>query len=392
MNPESWQHLEQPIEVEDPKARERELSEKLDELQLRYAEMKWETSGEKDRPAFTELLERSTTLLADVRQAARRMRPDADDESIERELAPLREEIEALHVKKGEGWETRILERLRAVKEAYGPEPERGEIEQIPSENFGLLKFNMKEQKGLEAYGIGTGDPCLEVHVERAFMKQGAKVAPKALKESFSRLAEAIVDQYPHAKAIVGYSWLLDTPLAKRLGFTVPEDVESPQVGMSVWYQFIDKNGQVDAKKVQELFEKGEPPHRARLGFIPAEEFLRRYLPAERRGREVVLKDVTPEWKEHRRAITEEAKRLRTAWAGMKAENVERELDAMPELAAAFEKIGVKDRFIELARKAKSAGFDWEGLKAMPGFKEIGAALDRHIAQDMYVEKRVFIP
>ena len=388
MKPENWQHLERPIEAEDPKARERELSEKLDELQLRYAEMKWEKSEEKDRPAFTDLLDRSTTLLGGVGQAVLRMRPDAEDEAIRRELAPLLEEIEAMHAEKSPGWEAKMLKRLHAAKEAYGPEPEGEE----QTERFGLFKFNMREQKGLEAYGIETDDPCLEMHVERAFLKQDAKVAPKALKESLVKLAETIVDRYPHAKAVVGHSWLMDTPLAKRLGFTVPKDVETPQVGMSVWYQFIDKNGQIDAKKVRELFEKGEPPHRARLGFILTEEFLRRYLPPERRGREIVLKDVAPEWKKHRRAIAEEAQRLRAAWPGMKEENVERELDALPELAATLEKIRVKGRLIELIRKAKNSGFDWEGLKAMPGLKEIGATLDRHMAQDIYVEKQIFIP
>lgn len=104
------------------------------------------------------------------------------------------------------------------------------------------------------------------------------------MKQELSKVAEQIIDEFPQCAAVVGSSWLMDTPIAKRLGFTPIPEFKTPMNVYNAWLQLIDKNGQIDQNRLKKLMETGELPYRNTVGYIKTEDFLRSYLPKERRG------------------------------------------------------------------------------------------------------------
>jgi hypothetical protein len=193
----------------------------------------------------------------------------------------------------GGNWQDELTEYL-------GNEWTRFKYEDRPiekTESIGLLQFNVYHHtEGLERYSILPEDELLEVHLEAAYTS-GAPMSSllTTMRDSFSKLAETIVDSHPRAKAVVGTSWLVSHPMAKRFGFQKVEDREVSQNRPSTWFQMIDKDGQINASRLKEMLETGELPYKASFGLIPTEDFLRRYLPPERRGK-IVLEELNPEW------------------------------------------------------------------------------------------------
>lgn len=164
------------------------------------------------------------------------------------------------------------------------PKDENGQIENTA----GLIVFNsLKEydtpeirqvQTALKKAGFSEFDDFLEIHFPAQF--GGQKISPETITESFACLAEKIINKYPETRAIVTVSWLLDHPKYKQL-FNMKEIGESG----SNWGQLIGSNGQIKQARVKELFSTGKMPYRNLIGYVPAEEFLREYLPAERRDK-----------------------------------------------------------------------------------------------------------
>jgi hypothetical protein len=111
--------------------------------------------------------------------------------------------------------------------------------------------------------------------------------------KSLEKLALKIVDEFPETKVIIGQSWLLDTPIAERIGFKIYRKKDSIGQGPSFWSQFINSKGQLDSKRVNKFLETGIPPYRVAIGFIKTEDFLRKYLPKERKGK-ILLKEIDP--------------------------------------------------------------------------------------------------
>lgn len=261
-------NIEQPAQSESFERREASLDRRLHELQLRFADRKWR-EGE-GKSTFTEALDAVSTLVSDA-QAQAHMADDPERAGAAwRETA---ERIEDLHAEGAPGWASEAAGLLEKWTKDV-PDP----LESL--ESVGMLKFNFKTgETELEAYGIGPKDPVVEIHVSEAFRHPETPFTPQGFKEALAALSEKISRQYPQAKAVVGQSWLFDRPLGKALGFTVVEDADIPQDSKDVWFQFIDKDGRIDEKRAKALFENGEPPYRSKLGFMPAEEFLRRYPP-----------------------------------------------------------------------------------------------------------------
>jgi hypothetical protein len=56
------------------------------------------------------------------------------------------------------------------------------------------------------------------------------------------------------------------------------------------WGQFQDSKGQLVQERVSKFLETGEPPYMVATGIIDILDFLKKYLPQERKG-EVVLKE-----------------------------------------------------------------------------------------------------
>lgn len=137
---------------------------------------------------------------------------------------------------------------------------------------------NRRAKMALRKEGFSEFDDFLEIHLPAQFGAE-VKISPKTIKESLARLAEMIINKYPETRAIVAVSWLLDHPIFQR--FIKMEIISEGSIN---WRQLIGNNGQIEQARVEKLFSTGKMPYKNLIGYIPIEEFLQEYLPAERRG------------------------------------------------------------------------------------------------------------
>ncbi|MEI8270218.1 MAG: hypothetical protein WCG45_02520, partial [bacterium] len=167
-------------------------------------------------------------------------------------------------------------------------------------DRIGLIDFGMDSNLGniLPGSGISDEDICMQIHFEDFFKQQNSDVKNLFSSNSLEKLALEIVEKHPETKAVVGKSWLMDTAIAKRIGFKVYNrnfDIKE-NIG-SFWGQFVDSNGQIKNNDVLKFLETGEPHYKIAAGAIMVEDFLGKYLPEERKGR-ISLKEQTEESRE----------------------------------------------------------------------------------------------
>lgn len=170
-----------------------------------------------------------------------------------------------------------------------------------------------KKYKDLEKFGFSKTDHFVEVHVEDFYNTGEKNLGPELIKSDLGVVAEYIIDKEPEAVAVIGKSWLLSTPLANRLGFEKIEDDATKQNDFSTWLQFIDKNGQINQKRFNEFLKTGELPYKSVKAYIPTEEFLKKYLPENRRGK-VILKEINKDRKDFWDKLQSKAQSIKTDW------------------------------------------------------------------------------
>lgn len=177
-----------------------------------------------------------------------------------------------------------------------------------------------KKYKVLENLGFSKFDQFTEVHVDDFYNTGEKNLGPELIKNDLAIVAEYIVDEEPTTAAIVGQSWLLDTPLADRLGFNRINDDSVKQNDFSSWFQFINKDGQIDQKRFNEFLETGELPFKSIKAYIPVEDFLKKYLPVNRKGK-INLKEINREREEFWSRMQQEAIILKTDWNSLLTDN-----------------------------------------------------------------------
>jgi hypothetical protein len=164
---------------------------------------------------------------------------------------------------------------------------------------------------GLEKAGFSQFDEFLEIHIPDIF-SSGRPLTPEVIRESLSRLAETIIDKYPQTSAVVGVSWLLGHRAVKRLiEFHIIKE------GPPNWRQLIDKDGQIDQNKLQNLITNDELPYKNLYGYLSTEDFLSKFLPAGRKG-QIMLKVVDKRQSEINRNLEKlmnaDSKKFRADW------------------------------------------------------------------------------
>jgi len=149
----------------------------------------------------------------------------------------------------------------------------------------------------LSTHGLNPEDEYISLHLEPVAKQKSQDpegVENLFSKNSLAKIAVDIVENDPATRAVVGESWLLDTPVGQRVGFHLSERM--PLNGsLGTWYQFLDKEGNLKEDEVQTFFETGKPRFYERQGYLLTEEFLKKYLPKEKRGI-VTLKKVNPDF------------------------------------------------------------------------------------------------
>ncbi|KKQ34499.1 MAG: hypothetical protein US50_C0046G0006 [Candidatus Nomurabacteria bacterium GW2011_GWB1_37_5] len=175
-------------------------------------------------------------------------------------------------------------EKDRKKREERKKKEERAGIFEIRVSDKAFLSKKALEK--LKDAGISKDGEFLQVHVPDIYL-QDIKLTPAAIKESFHKVANIIVDKYPQIQAVIGMSWLLDHPITQKFfNFNIID--ESNQV---LWGQFIDKKGQIDQNKLSALLKTGDFPYKTLVGYIETVDFLKQYLPEEKKGR-LILKEI----------------------------------------------------------------------------------------------------
>ncbi len=181
------------------------------------------------------------------------------------------------------------------------------EIKNIEHDEGGRYQDLIKE-------GFYGFDKAMEVHIDNFYSSNNEVLGADLIKSDLAIIATNIVDSNPEAVAIVGKSWLLDTPIAKKMGFRVVENQkEDTANNMSVWLQFIDKNGDIDQKRFNKFIQDGEPPYKSVVAYMPVEDFLKKYLPEDKKGK-IKLKKINKEKADFWEEIKNESQKMKDSW------------------------------------------------------------------------------
>ena len=367
--------------------RRREIRAALEDLQVRFIDQKYAGAPEAVQETFAQFLDAETRLIDEVRGAIRidrKIAPEDDQTPVEDAARSLMADIDELRRVRAPGWSREIV---RVLEEA------RPMIKGVPLEHFGLLEYqasaNPKRIEQMAEIGLKPGDEYGEIHFRAPSMSPGEKFGLAELKSSLAKLAVEIVTNAPHVRAVSGKSWLMDTPIAKRLGFREMPSENHRRKGMNYWYQFLDQNGDIDEKRAGKLFEGGKAPYETKLGAMSVEDFLERYLPDELRGKEIMLKVTRPEWKDPEPEIKAAVGRLKNVWPTIA--DIDAYVQNDHELAALLDRYGLLGEFAADLKEAKKDGLDWDVVRKRPSAIAIGEVLRKRIAEGKYEERKLVI-
>lgn len=380
----------QPIKTESVEEHQDKLERKLAEVEIFYADHLYQSKKETEpRPKFSEILEQETAALSQLKNRVYTYFED-DQKKTDETLRVIYDEIDSLYQAQADDWQELVFKKVQQAVDQYEKKPDEKEraAEGMPGEKAGMLKFDLLEQlRDAEKIGFDAHDQFVQIHFEDFYKNKDASFDLEKINDSLRELAKQIAQKYPQARAVIGLSWLLEHPLVSYLDFKIAPEYKVYQNDFSTWAQFIDRNGQINQKRLDYLKEHGRPPYRSMLGYIPIEDFLQRYLPEEMK-KEVKLKVLNPIWKEKRQRITVEAAALKKDLSGHIAppDDLEGHLNKeYPQMMELFKNSGVDQQAVEIARGAY--GQSIEELDLSNIFHPLEQKLKEYFLQDKYIEK-----
>ncbi len=206
--------------------------------------------------------------------------------------------IEKLHAASPDSWVHNIRETLAGLAQELPIGEEQALEEDVAQDGMddgayarssgpfyaGIFHYGIyKGSKTLEKYGITPDDTFVEVHIEALAEQDTATAAGSriSLKDSLAELAKSIHEHAPGAKLLIAKSWLMDTPLAGRLGFTVdPEPLPVGQT-MGFWGQFVQQDGEINRKRSEQFMQTGVAEYNTLYGYMSVEDLLETYSSRE---------------------------------------------------------------------------------------------------------------
>lgn len=151
------------------------------------------------------------------------------------------------------------------------------------SNQAGLLRYDVRSGfSELKEYGISEEDKCILIHLDALYTQPSTKNDEVTFfsSDSFKKLAEDILTTYPETKAIIAESWLIDSPIGKRIfSHIFPSPFEHFYHGDTFWGQFYNQHGELNQDRMKQFLETGKPPFTVKGGFLLKGEFLEKYLP-----------------------------------------------------------------------------------------------------------------
>ncbi|MCL4391989.1 hypothetical protein M1413_01535 [Patescibacteria group bacterium] len=399
MNPE---RITQSIETENQADREAELAKRLTALEVHFADSYYRGEGN-----FSHVLYEYTPIMRRLRDRYRNVH---EGEEADKKLAfatSIENEINRIY-RETPDREKREELITQYVFDVYAnlKKEEPTEIERMTENDttIGVIRTESgtHENRRMEEAGFGPEEEFLAIHFPAFYESGPEKSLLTEIGASFTKLAEMIPQKYPEARGIIGESWLLSLPAAERLGFKKVKTLENQFNGNGLWSQFIDQNGNISKSRFDEFMKTGKPPYEVAVGYIPIEEFLSKYLPADRKG-EITLKEINPEWKKEDawelEKYTDETHRLRNDWKNFvedKNLSVEEFIKTYPATVSIMTKAGCYNELLKVLSEAKSGRHNLQEMaKIMPvEAKRIEEAYTRYVKDlesKKYRDRKVLI-
>ena len=294
--------------------------------------------------------------------------------------------------------ETAILKIQNSLKELelnLNKETEENKEKDEYTKKAGLIDFNMtSSMDDYNDFGIREGDDCISIHFPNLFTQKdkNEEIVNIFSGESLSKLAVRIVEEFPQTKAILAQSWMVGSPVGKRVGFFVYREHKDQVVGGGrFWGQFIDENGEIKDDDMKNFLETGIPKYYLSEGVIKTEDFLTKYLPKEKKGI-IKLKEISPESKSFREEIDKTVKIIKNNWVTLSFEDIFSLVNKNPFLAN-FYKTEDGEKHKKMLLEFKKSGCESMHNFVYDHKEDINNKLNEYINSYKYnyVEKEVFI-
>jgi len=291
-----------PIQVETLENHEQELQKRLINIQLCFADEKFKKiKKRKEVINFLDILQKFTSIYNLVHEfygdyyfyqqhLNQEINPEKKEfwdvwKNSKESTKKLFEKIEAIYQSGRNGWQEEVSNLIIDTQKSLRIS-EKVIRENNKRSKVGLFEYELTESARyvLTEYGFSELSEFVQIHFPALYKNPSSSGNLSELKKSLEDLAVIIVDSFPQIEGIVGKSWLMDSVLAERLGFKILEKRKELRK-TSIWGQLIDKGGQINKAVLEKFLKTNELPYKDALGIIKVEDFLKRYLPADRRGK-----------------------------------------------------------------------------------------------------------
>jgi hypothetical protein len=376
----------QEIHTENPEQHHEELDERLKDIQLLFLDRQLNNARiVREDLSFQDALEKYTSFYYSLKRKYQEIHPGISNETLKSLLNDTTAELESIYNSHNENWVEEMREYIKNIlRTALSAE------ESETSENkIGLLKYEEPSPTpAFKAMGLQQYDEVIQVHIEEKYKHPDSKFNSRELAKSMQVLAKKIIVEYPQTKAVTGWSWLMDSVMGSKLGFHT--FLAKMQYGMSFWMQFVDTKGQINQERLQKFFNTGVPDYRVKGGWIPTEEFLELYLPEEKRGQEIVLKDIVPESLEQKKLIESEQKNFSEQLPNAIHGDIDLLIDNYPHLKKALQQANILDSLTQELQQLKTSG---QSLESSSQLRKLKQEFQQFLlSQDYYTERIIIIP
>lgn len=327
------------VESQDKKERQEKLFKKIEEISFVYANEEYKKEKEKNSEyKFSKAVKNFTPIENIIIQLTNRLEGfnfSENKEKIDLFFEKLYQEIDNIYnpdieniesildlvdKKRGEFIKYLNAESLKEID--FGKKDKETKI--FSFNKINNIEFDQEDRyKNLLNKNFSAFGKLIEVHIDDFYSSGNNALGFELIKSDLSKIAERIIDFTPEVSAVVGRSWLLDSPLSKKIGFQVLEnDEDFPPNDFSTWLQFIDKDGNISQKRLEDFIKNKKIPYKSIVAYIPVEDFLKRYLPEDRRGK-IALKKINKERLILYEKIKTDSSKIKVNWN----ELIEKEID-----------------------------------------------------------------
>lgn len=186
-----------------------------------------------------------------------------------------------------EEWKEGINTLIKSELEKIGPVIERETSGSQENRKLGLAGYWVNKIND-------SGKIIMDIHLDPLINLSSSNESIRNIfsGETLKNIAISIIDKYPEVGEIKADSWIVDSAIGKRIGFTQTKRVFKTN-GMSFWGQFVDQNGLIKEEEIKKFISTGIPKYYRTEGSIRTEDFLKKHLPQNRKGL-IKLRELTP--------------------------------------------------------------------------------------------------